>query len=198
MKKEIFYISNLFSIFRFVLLIPVVLLLISGTFNNYIIASVLIILIWLTDVFDGYIARKRKEITELGKILDPLADKTTIISIGLILLLKNIIPLWFALVIFIRDAVILAAGLYLKHRHNKVLQSNLIGKLTAFLIGFTLLLSLVFTSIKLYIFEMNDMYHIENLELYSEIMFLICIAMSVLSLISYFYKLRGIKSNIYS
>lgn len=195
MKKEIFYVSNLLSISRFLLLGITVYFLLSGFHLGFLYASVVMVVIWITDILDGYVARKRNEISELGKIIDPLADKVTIITVCLILLLQGVIPLWFAAVVFLRDLIIFAGGIYIKSRSGVVMQSDRVGKLTAFLIGFTLLLSLVFTSIKLYIFGETKLYHIEKLELYLNIMFFISIALSALSLISYYYKLKAVKSN---
>lgn len=185
-NREIFYISNLLSSSRFVLLILTVYFLLSDSGYHYLIASLFIIVIWLTDIFDGYFARRRNEVSELGKIIDPLADKVTIITITLILLLKGILPLWFFAVIAARDVIILSGGLYIKQKKGIVLQSNITGKLTVFVIGFTLLnLVLIahFTSPGVNNFFV---YHIENVELYWKFLILISIMMSVISVISYF------------
>jgi CDP-diacylglycerol--glycerol-3-phosphate 3-phosphatidyltransferase len=194
-KREILYVSNLLSLSRFLLLGIAVYFLLSGLALGFLYASVVMVVIWLTDVLDGIFARKRNEISELGKIIDPLADKVTIITIGLILLIQGVIPLWFAAVVYLRDLIILTGAIHIKNRFGVVMQSDKAGKLTAFMIGLTLLLSLVFTSIKLYIFDETMSYHIEKLELYLNIMFFISIAFSALSLISYYYKLKAVKSN---
>jgi len=67
----------------------------------------------LTDALDGYVARTRGEVTHLGKILDPLADKSLLLS-GLILLTRPSmpsiaphIPVWFALLVISRDVVLI-------------------------------------------------------------------------------------------
>ena len=98
-----------------------------------------IVLLWLSDIMDGYFARRRNEISELGKIIDPLADKISVVTITFLLLWKEILPLWFFIIIVLRDLIILAGGLYVKKKYSVVLQSNWTGKLTVFVIGFTLL-----------------------------------------------------------
>jgi len=194
-KKEIFYISNLLSLSRFVLLIFVVLFLISDSVNHYLFASLFIVIIWFTDILDGYIARKRNEVSELGKIIDPLADKISVITITFLLLLNGILPLWFFLVIFSRDLIILSGGLYIKKKYKIVLQSNRTGKLTVFIIGFTLFNLIIING--LLASEQNNFfsYHTEKLELYWNILILISIVMSVFSLVSYFKKFVNIVSN---
>ena len=186
-NKEIFYISNLLSFSRFVLLIPLIFFLVSPNQNYYLFSSIIIIFMWISDLLDGYYARKRNEVSELGKIIDPLADKMIVISITIILLLQEILPLWFFIVIVLRDLIILSGGLFIKQKYGIVLQSNWIGKLTVFTIGFTLLNMILIkglTSISLNFF----VYHIDKLELYWKVLILVSILMSVFSLVSYFKK----------
>ncbi len=109
-------------------------------FRIYII--ILLIFMWLTDTLDGYIARKFNLITETGKIIDPLADKLCIIVIGIIVFKLNLIPLWFLLVIVIRDVLILLFGLYSTLKYKITLMSNYPGKIAALIIGIILLLSI--------------------------------------------------------
>ncbi len=186
-NKEIFYISNLLSFSRFVLLIPLIFFLVTSNENYYLFSSIIIIFMWISDLLDGYYARKRNEISELGKIIDPLADKMIIISITIILLLQGVLPLWFFIVIVLRDLIILSGGLFIKQKYGIVLQSNWIGKLTVFTIGFTLLNMILIkglTNSSLNFF----VYHIDKLELYWKVLILVSILMSVFSLVSYFKK----------
>ncbi|MBE2227920.1 MAG: CDP-alcohol phosphatidyltransferase family protein, partial [Ignavibacteria bacterium] len=120
MKKEYLYISNLISMSRFALLAVCAYFLVN---DNYLMTCVFIFIIWVSDLLDGYFARSRNEISELGKIIDPLADKLTVITLVVILMFKGIIPLWFLIITVLRDAVILAGGLYLSSKKNIVLQS---------------------------------------------------------------------------
>ena len=77
-KKEVFSIPNIMGYFR-ILLIPVFcyLYLTAETGADYVKASAVVLLSGLTDLFDGKIARRFNMVTELGKALDPIADKLT-------------------------------------------------------------------------------------------------------------------------
>lgn len=99
--KRAFSTPNQITLIR-ILLIPVfvMFLLIERPYSNYIAAFIFLVLS-LSDAFDGYIARKKSQVTELGGILDPIADKL-LISAALIFLIGKI-PLWMAIVIIARE-----------------------------------------------------------------------------------------------
>jgi len=103
---------------------------------------VTIVIAALTDIFDGFFARKRNEITELGKIIDPLADKMYVGAMTIGLYVLEYIPLWFFCVILGRDILILLGSYYVTKKTNKTLMSNYIGKATVILISITLIVSL--------------------------------------------------------
>lgn len=88
-KKEILTVPNLLSLFR-LLLIPVyaTLYLTATRDCQFILAGVILAISCLTDMIDGKIARKFNSITTLGKILDPLADKLTQLTLTVCLSLK--------------------------------------------------------------------------------------------------------------
>lgn len=88
-KKEIFTIPNLLSLFR-LLLIPVYASVYLTATENYqfLLAGVVLAVSCLTDMVDGKIARKYNMITTLGKVLDPLADKLTQLTLTICLSLK--------------------------------------------------------------------------------------------------------------
>lgn len=88
-KKDIFSIPNLLSLFR-LLLIPVyaTLYLNATQRYQYLLAGVILAVSCLTDMIDGKIARKYNMITTLGKILDPLADKLTQLTLTICLSMK--------------------------------------------------------------------------------------------------------------
>lgn len=102
--KQLFSKPNQISLMR-IILIPlfILFLLIDLPYNNYI-ATFVFLVLSLSDILDGYIARKKKQVSKLGKILDPIADKL-LISAALIFLVGRI-PLWMAAVIIAREWVI--------------------------------------------------------------------------------------------
>lgn len=88
-KTEIFTVPNLLSLFRLVLLPVYARIYLTATENyQYLIAGGIMALSCLTDLIDGKIARHFNQITNLGKILDPLADKITQFTLTLCLSLK--------------------------------------------------------------------------------------------------------------
>src|SRR4030095_6083636 len=192
MSKEIFYISNLISISRFFLLAVTVYFLLNG---NYQVTCLLIALIWISDLLDGYVARRRNEVSELGKIIDPIADKVCIITIVLILAIQQIIPLWFLIITVLRDALILSGGLYLNTKKNIVVQSNWTGKMTVFTIGLTLFLSIFGTGAKNSQFGSFFSYHSEITELLSGVLLFLSIVMIILSLLSYYKRFQAVIKN---
>ncbi len=185
MKKEIFYISNLISLSRFLLLGVTVYFLIE---KNYLFALIFIALIWFSDLLDGYFARSRNEISELGKIIDPVADKVSVITIVIMLLVQGMIPLWYVIITILRDAFILAGGLYLNTKKNTVLQSNWMGKLAVFTIGLTLFISIFMRGSALGQFGNYLSYHTEFMELLYTIILLLSLVMIFSSLFVYFNR----------
>jgi cardiolipin synthase len=69
-----------------------------------------------TDFVDGYIARRTGTVTEVGKLLDPLADRVFIIALAMALVARGALPGWLALVVVARDAVLLTVWSLLERR----------------------------------------------------------------------------------
>lgn len=110
-RKEIFTIPNILSFFR-LLLIPVYIgiYLNATTTEHYILAAAILAVSCLTDLIDGKIARKFNMITNLGKILDPLADKATQLSLIICLAIRDPL-LWLLIVLFVvKEGFMLIAG----------------------------------------------------------------------------------------
>ena len=141
MLKELFYISNFLSIFRIILLFPLSYLLINDNEGSRGLIIAILLSMYATDLLDGFLARKLNQVTELGKIIDPLADKISVVTLVLILLILNKIPLWFVLIVVLRDILILLFGLILKGRKKITLMSNYPGKIAVFSIGLVILIS---------------------------------------------------------
>ena len=139
--SEIHTKSNYLSLFRLLLAVPFFFLLdhINEDYSYRMIVLSLMLLGVVTDIMDGWLARKYNEITEFGKIIDPLADK---VAIGVIVVklfwVGEIDPFYFWIIIC-RDIVIFLGGIYVSKRIGKVLPSNLLGKITVLAIGFFLI-----------------------------------------------------------
>ena len=141
MKKEFLYISNQVSVLRVLLVIPLIFLLINQNSSNTIIIAAILVAMYISDLLDGYLARRLNQVSELGKIIDPLADKIAVVSIVIILFLQGRVETWFFIVVIARDLLILLFGLYLKSKNKIVLMSNYPGKIAVFSIGIIILLT---------------------------------------------------------
>ena len=118
------HIPNALTILRFIL-IPIIVIYIVQ--DEYINAFIFLTISGLTDVLDGYIARKYDFITNFGKLVDPLADKTTQVAILVTLALKNIIPMWILILVFIKEFVMIAGASFL-YGKELVVSSKWYGK----------------------------------------------------------------------
>src|SRR5688572_30562156 len=94
-----------------------------------------------TDFFDGYIARRTNSVTELGKLLDPLADRVLIVALTIALVAADVLPWWLAVVVIGRDVLVLVAWPFLESRGVPRIAVNRIGKTAtaSLLLGLTLL-----------------------------------------------------------
>jgi len=119
------HVPNILTLFRF-LLIPFILVFISQ--DNYIVASVFLVISGITDVLDGFIARKYNLITDFGKLIDPLADKTTQIFTLIAIVYKGIIPFWILAIIAIKEIIMICGASFL-YGKNLVVSSKWYGKL---------------------------------------------------------------------
>ena len=131
-KDRIITLANAISISRIFLAIPLVLLfedISKGDLEKLWWAFGLIIIIVLTDFLDGFVARKAEEITNFGKLIDPVADKVCMMVVMIYLIISYKLPfLLFLFVLAIRDIFLIIIGVYLMFSQDEVFQSNRSGK----------------------------------------------------------------------
>lgn len=133
------YVPNTLTIIRF-LLIPFI---INSVINgHYMLAFVLFTISSLTDIADGFIARKFNLVSNFGKLMDPLADKLTQISMLSVLTVKAIIPIWILLVVLIKEVVMVAGASFL-YGKDVVVYSRWYGKLATVLLYIAIVSSLI-------------------------------------------------------
>ncbi|OGP72809.1 MAG: CDP-diacylglycerol--glycerol-3-phosphate 3-phosphatidyltransferase [Deltaproteobacteria bacterium RBG_16_49_23] len=125
--QQILSLPNGLTVIR-ILAIPFILLLLFTTGRTFqIITAIVFLLVALTDTLDGYIARRRKMVTTLGKFLDPLADKLLIVTALIALISTRGIPLWMVIVIVGREiAVTGLRGIAISE--GIVVSSSMMGK----------------------------------------------------------------------
>lgn len=88
-------------------------------------------LVVATDWIDGTIARRTGQVTELGKLLDPLADRTAIAAGLIALAVRGVFPWWAAALILVRDVSVLVAGALLLRRGVRI-DVRRVGKVATF------------------------------------------------------------------
>jgi len=122
-------ISNVLSVARVVLLIPILYFLLKLNNGNRGVAAGLMLVAALTDFLDGQIARRYHQETEFGRIIDPLADKICAGAVVIALASLGDVPFWFLPTVIGRDTMILLGGLYIARTKKRVYHSNWAGKI---------------------------------------------------------------------
>lgn len=171
------HIPNILTIIRFIL-IPFIVISIFN--NDYFAAFIIFTISALTDILDGIIARKFNYITNIGKLLDPLADKLTQISILLSLSLIKIIPYSILIIVIIKELTMISGASFL-YGKNVVVYSKWYGKLATVLLYLAIITSLLTT-------QFNKKILIEHLDLY---LYGLALVSTIFSLIMYAYDIHS-------
>lgn len=129
--------SNILSLGRLLLVLPTG---VAVWYDAKWIAVTLFVLAAISDYLDGYFARRLGQVSDFGKILDPLADKVYVAGVILLLLFLNVLPLWLVGPILLRDLLILLGGIYVERKVGVVLPSNWTGKWAVGALSLTILL----------------------------------------------------------
>ncbi len=133
-------IPNLLSILR----ICLVFVFVALFFNDKIYAAIFVFLLaGATDIIDGYLARRNNWITNIGKILDPFADKLMQCTVLVCLFIKDYIPLWFVIPFIVKELTLLLLGAIVIKRRSVVVVSKWYGKLTVCLFYGTIVLAVM-------------------------------------------------------
>jgi cardiolipin synthase (CMP-forming) len=123
-------IPNAISLLR-IALVPVFALLIVDRDTTAVGFTVFAVVL-ATDWLDGVVARGMGQVSEVGKVLDPLADRIAIAAGLVALVARDAFPLWAALPILLRDSLVLVAGILLLARGGKRIDVRYIGKVATF------------------------------------------------------------------
>lgn len=161
-----FSLPNILSFIR-IFLIPIyIIFFLKG---NYMVAGIFFSISALTDFFDGYFARKYNITTKLGRILDPFADKLTVISILVVLIISSIIPKYIAIIILIRELFIFISSTISYLMGHDFIKPSKIGKFSIFLLYLAIAVRLM------------------NLNSIAMVLFYIVIPLNIYSAINYTY-----------
>lgn len=94
---------------------------------HYLIAFVVLALIGLTDWFDGYIARRFNQVSRLGAMVDPIADRLLLLVVLVSFFMADIVPLWIFVVIIVPDAILSFCAIVFFKMHPG-LEVTVVGK----------------------------------------------------------------------
>lgn len=140
-KMKLKNIPNILSIIR----ICLVFVFVAFFLNDMIIAALVVFLVaGATDVVDGYLARKYNWITNLGKILDPVADKLMQCTVLVCLYIGGYIPLFLVIPFFLKEFCSLLMGFIVIKRRNVTIVSRWFGKFTVCLFYATIAATIIF------------------------------------------------------
>ncbi len=124
-SDKILTLSNSISFLRIFLAIPTVIFFLQG---DLVMVGSLMVIAYITDLLDGYIARKTNTISEFGKVIDPIADKIFVAALIIAMLSKGIVPVWFVLIVIVKDVLTMFGVLIVRKKIGAVLPSNYWGK----------------------------------------------------------------------
>lgn len=166
-------VPNILTVIRFIFIPSII---VSLIYDNYVLALILFTLSSLTDILDGKIARKYNAISDFGKLMDPLADKLTQLSVLLTLAVKNVIPFWIVVILVLKETVMIAGASFL-YGKSLVVSSKWYGKLTTVLIYIAVVSSCL---IKIFNLPEFDIY-----------IYVLAIIFAIFSLVKYFMYFYG-------
>jgi CDP-diacylglycerol--glycerol-3-phosphate 3-phosphatidyltransferase len=137
--RDIFLIPNLLTIARLVFLsIPAYLISQQDpSLRPWILFCIAIGI--ATDILDGYLARRLNQVSDLGKVLDPVSDKTATAILVIALNIYSDFPLWAVILVLGRDVIVLVLSIFFIRSKHAVLTSNIIGKPAALSWGLVIL-----------------------------------------------------------
>jgi cardiolipin synthase len=140
LEDRVWTIPNLLSVLR-LLGIPLFLWLVLGPESDEL-ALVVLAVAGITDYLDGKLARRWNQSSRLGALLDPVADRLYILAVVVGFALRDIIPVWVAIALPLRDVLLLALVPFLRTRGYAALPVHFLGKAATFclLYAFPLLL----------------------------------------------------------
>lgn len=111
--------------------------------ENYTFAIILFAFGGITDILDGYIARKYNLITKWGKFFDPLADKLMQITALTLLVMHHYIPIVVLVIVVFKEFLMLVGGILLYRRGKTVIGANWYGKLATVIFYFAILATII-------------------------------------------------------
>lgn len=123
---RVWTVPNALSLLR-LLAIPVFVWLALGPQED-LAAALVLVLIGFTDYLDGMLARRWNQITRVGQLLDPIADRLATLAVLVVFLVRGVVPWWFVLILILRDVTLAVEMSRLRSRGITGLPVNFVGK----------------------------------------------------------------------
>ena len=171
------HVPNILTIIRF-LLIPVII--IFAFKDNYVATIIVLSISGITDILDGYIARKYNFISDFGKLMDPLADKATQVTLLAVLALQKIIPMWIIAIVIFKEFFMVAGASFL-YGKELVVSSKWYGKLSTVLFYIAMVCSLII----LYWNSTLIKYNLPKIPEFAKYLYYLAVASTIFSLAMY-------------
>lgn len=172
-------IPNIISFFRLLLIPLFVITYFKESINNhYILSTIIIVISGISDIVDGFIARKFNMVSDLGKVLDPIADKLTQAVVLLCLVINHYYILPMFAVLFVKELLTMFVAVYLLSSGTKPISSKWFGKLSTVVIFAAIFYTMIV-----------DIYHAPIIPLYFLIAAsIVCMIISVAGYFKLFSK----------
>ena len=138
-KNRIWTVPNILSLLRLCMVVPI---LICLSREQRIWALVWMLAGLATDFLDGYVARRFDQRSDLGRIIDPIVDKISILVVTFYMVISPVygFPLWFFVFILARELILMVCSSLVIKKKDIVMESNRPGKNSAFAIGVVVIL----------------------------------------------------------
>ena len=158
-KSDLWTVPNILTYLRFALVVPFVILFLN---EKYLESAICIGLSGISDCLDGFFARKLNQVTQLGKLLDPIADKITLISVMFCMAFyaPNVIPI--LVVLIAKDVAMLIGGVSLLKRKITPPAAEWFGKLATIVFYFAVCIIVFYFAVCIIVF-LKAVINYENL-----------------------------------
>ncbi len=167
LNDKVLTIPNILSFFR-IALIPFIMW--AYFTKQSILCAVLVVVSFLTDVCDGFIARRFNMISALGKALDPIADKLTLMSLFFCISVDNALLYYLLILFVVKEVIVGAEGLIIVKLSGTTYSAKWYGKITTGIMYASALSLVLFDKMPFVV---------------TQIIFIICVCLNLLSLILY-------------
>ena len=195
MKTNLLTAANILTLVR-ILLVPLYLWLFAGkTPVTVVLALIVFVIAAVTDLYDGKLARSRKEITKLGKFMDPLADKFLVIGALVQFWVMGLVNIWLVGIIILRDVWVTLMRI-IAISQGKELKTSRDAKLKTTIQLTVVITTIVFTGVRIIVMDILPDYNgkwvaVENYRLFFNGLLLVAVVFTLYSWFKYMFERKG-------